>query len=1074
MSPDGSPTDEPRGPIAYMAGNGVAANLLMVAILVAGLVALTGLEREAWPTVPFNQIEVSIAYPGATPEEVEESIVAKVEEQVESLDDVKAVKSIAAPGMASIRVEMKSGTDIDQALDDVKSAVDRIQSFPAAAERPVIREMTNRQSMIRLIVYGDISEHSLKELAHRIEDEFASLPSISQVETSGVRNYEISIEVPLHRLRALGLTLDDIADTIRRSSMELSAGSIETRESQVRVRTLGQRYDQQDYEDIVVLSRSDGTVVRLGDIAAVHDAFEDVDLIVRHQNRPAAYIEVYRAEGEKVMDVATAVQAHLADAIIPSLPDGVGITVWNDESQSYAERADLLLKNGLLGLLLVFLALALFLEIRLALWVAAGLAIAGIGTLAVMLVLDLAINTISLFSFVLAIGIVVDDAIVVAEHIHYERKQGRSGLAAAIRGARRIKVPLTFAVLTSVAAFTPLLFIPGGVGEVWSALPVILIAILLISLIESLLVLPNHLSHLHGPEWTPAHAVDRFFAHTQTQTDRLLNRFVEGPLDRALHFATDQPLVTLSGAAGLLILSVSLLPAGIVATTFTDAMEGDFVTATLEMPDGTTAQRTYEVAANLEAAGRRVIERLDRTRPEGAPTLLSGSMITVGQGPRVEGGGLDPKPTLRPEAHIATVEFKLLSAQQRQISTSQVAQAWREEVGILPHVRGIVFSGKIIDLGNPIEAVLSHPDPDRLGGVADAVVHGLRGVAGVYDVRSDHTPGVREIQMELRPEARTLGLTLEALALQTRAAFFGAEALRVQRGREEVRVYVRLPEDERDAITDIEGYLIRTPGGAEVPLSRVARLHSGSSPPTIRRKDGQRVVTVTADVDASVISGNEANRILADSILADLVATEPDLAYTFGGEQQQQLESLGSLYRGFVIALFMIFILLAVPLRSYVKPFIIMAVIPFGIIGAIMGHWILGLAMGAVSFMGIFGLSGVVVNDSLVMLDFIDQRQREGDPARVAIIEGAKGRFRPILLTSITTFLGFTPLLLERAIQAQFLIPFAASMGFGIMITTGLLMLIVPALSVLHLRAAALLGRSAETPDAPAQNPVAN
>ncbi len=1074
MSQDASPTAEPHGPIAYMAGNGVAANLLMVAILMAGLVSLTGLEREAWPTVPFNQIEVSIAYPGTTPEEVEESIVVKVEEQVESLDDVKAVKSIAAPGMASIRVEMKSGTDIDQALDDVKSAVDRIQSFPAGAERPVIREMTNRQSMIRLILYGDISERSLKELAHRIEDELASLPSISQVETSGVRNYEISIEVPLRRLRALGLTLDDVADTIRRSSMELSAGSIETRESQVRVRTLGQRYDQQDFEEVVVLSRSDGTVVRLGDIATVHDAFEDVDLIVRHQNRPAVYIEVYRAEDEQVMDVATAVQAHLAETVIPSLPDGVGITVWNDESQSYSERADLLLKNGLLGLLLVFLALALFLEIRLALWVAAGLAIAGIGTLAVMLVLDLAINTISLFSFVLAIGIVVDDAIVVAEHIHYERKQGRSGLDAAIRGARRIKVPLTFAVLTSVAAFTPLLFIPGGVGEVWSALPVILIAILLISLIESLLVLPSHLSHLHGPEWTPSNAIGRFFAHTQTQADRLLNRFVEGPLDRGLRFATAQPVVTLAGAVGLLILSVSLLPAGIVATTFTDAMEGDFVTATLEMPDGTTAQRTYEVAADLEAAGHRVIKRLERDRPEGAPPLLSGSMIAVGQGPRVEGGGLDPKPTLRPEAHIATVEFKLLSAQQRSISTSEVAQAWRDEVGILPYTRGIVFSGKIIDLGNPIEAVLSHPDPDRLGGVADAVVHGLRGVAGVYDVRSDHTPGVREIQMELRPEARTLGLTLEALALQTRAAFFGAEALRVQRGREEVRVYVRLPEDERDAITDIEGYLIRTPGGAEVPLSRVARLHSGSSPPTIRRKDGQRVVTVTADVDVSVISGNEANRILADSILADLVAAEPDLAYTFGGEQQQQLESLGSLYRGFVIALFLIFILLAVPLRSYVKPFIIMAVIPFGIIGAIMGHWILGLAMGAVSFMGIFGLSGVVVNDSLVMLDFIDQRRREGDPARVAIIEGAKGRFRPILLTSVTTFLGFTPLLLERAIQAQFLIPFAASMGFGIMITTGLLMLIVPALSMLHLRAAALLDRNAETPDAPAQNQTAN
>ena len=1043
-----------------MAGNSVATNLFMLAILFAGLVALTGLEREAWPTVPFNQIEVSLAYPGATPEEVEESIVVKIEEQVEALEDVKAVKSIAAPGMASVKIEVQSGTDINQAMDDIESAVNRIQSFPASAERYEIKELTNRQSLIRLIVYGNVSKHSLKELAYQIEDSLASLPSVSQVETSGIRDYEISIEVPLHRLRALGLTLGDVANTIRRSSLELSAGRIETRESQVRVRTLGQRYDQQDFEEIVVLSRNDGTVVRLGDIAEVHDGFEDIDLIVQHQNQPAAYIEIYRADGEHVMDVATTVQEHISNVIVPSLPDGVEISIWNDDSQTYSERVNLLLKNGLLGLMLVLIALALFLEIRLALWVAAGLAISGIGTLAVMLVFDIAIYTISLFAFVLSIGIIVDDAIVVAEHIHYERKRGKPGVIAAIRGARRIKVPLIFAVLTSIVAFTPLLFIPGGIGEVWGALPVILISMLAISLVESLLILPNHLSHLHGPEWTPTSAIDRFFSRTQNHVDHLLRKFVEGPLDRGLRFATGQPPITLAGAIGIFILSISLLPAGIVATNFAGAIESDYVTATLEMPDGTTAQRTYEVATELEAAGLQVIERLSRDRPEGSPPLLSGSTVTVGQGPRVEGGGLKPRLSLRPKANIASIEFKLLSAQERQISTEEVVQAWRDEVGVLPYVRGIVFSGELIDFGSPIEAVLSHPDPERLGQIADSVVNGLRGIGGVYDVRADHTPGIREIQLELRPEARTLGLTLEDLAQQTRAAFFGAEALRVQRGREEVRVYVRLPEDERNAITDIEGYLIRTPSGAEVPLSQVAQLHSGTSPPTVRRKDGQQVVTVTADVDDTVISGNEANRILADSILAELVTTDPGLTYTFGGEQQQQIESLDALYRGFVIALFMIFALLAIPLRSYAKPFIIMAVVPLGIVGAIMGHWILGIAMSAISFMGVLGLSGVVVNDSLVMMDFIDQRLREGDPAETAIIEGAKGRFRPIFLTSVTTFLGFTPLILERAIQAQFLIPFAASLGFGIMITTAMLMFVVPALSAVHLRVLSRRGRS--------------
>ena len=1052
MSSDSGPHTEPSGPIAYMAGNSVAANLLMWAIIAAGLVSLTGLEREAWPTFPFYHVEVSMPYPGATPEEVEESIIAKIEDQVSGLDDVKAVKSVAAPGMASVRIQMDSRTDMARALDDIESAVNRVQSFPAGADRPQFREMTNRQSMMRLIVYGDVPERSLKELAYQIEDDLTMLPSVSQVEVSGVRKYEISIEVPLHRLRALGLTLPDIANTIHRSSLDLSAGSIDTQESQVRVRTLGQNYDQQDFEDIVLLSGSDGTVLRLGDIAEVRDGFQETDLIVRHQNHPAVFVEVYRADDEHVMDVATIVREHLANEVVPALPDGVGITIWNDESQAYEERAALLLKNGILGLLLVLIALSLFLEIRLALWVAFGIVVSGLGALAVMLVLDFAINTISLFSFVLAIGIVVDDAIVVAEHIQYERKRGTPGVAAAIRGTRRIKVPLIFAVLTSVVAFVPLLFIPGGVGKVWESLPVILIAMLLVSLVESLLVLPNHLSHLRDPEGVSTRAFSRLFTRIQGRADVLLNRFVQGPLDRALRFATDQPVVTMAGAVGMLVLSISLVPAGIIPTTLAADVEGDYATVTLDMPDGTTASRTYEVAKELEASGHRVIERLSWDRPKDAPPLLSGVIVTVGQRPRIQGGGLNPAPTLNPEANIATIEFKLLSAQQRRVSTVAFVQAWREEVGVLPYVRGITFSGELIDLGNPVEAVLSHPDPERLAQIADSVVDGLRGVGGVYDVRSDHTPGIPEMQLELRPEARTLGLTLEALAGQTRAAFFGAEAVRVQRGREEVRVYVRLPADERNAITDVEGYLLRTPSGAEVPLTSVASLNPGVSPPAVRRRDGQRVVTVTADVDPTVISGGEANSILADSILADLIAMYPDLTYTFGGEQQEQLESLGALYRGFAIALLMIFVLLAIPLRSYTKPFIIMAFLPFGFIGVILGHWVLGVALSAVSFMGIFGLSGVAVNDSLVMIDFIDQKIREGTPVRTAIIEGAKGRFRPIMLTSVTTFLGFTPLILERSIQAQFLIPFAASLGCGILFATAILMMVVPALYAIQLR----------------------
>ena len=1042
---------EPPGPIAYMASNGVAANLLMLVILAAGLVSLTGLERESWPVLDFYTIEVSMAYPGANPEEIEESIVIKIEDQVSGLEDVNTVRSVAAPGIASVRVEMNSGADMAQALNDVESAVARIQTFPANAERPEIREMTSRQSIIRMILYGDMSERSLKELAHRIEEEFTALPEVSLADVSGIREYEISIEVPGQRLRALGLTLDDIANTVRANSLDLSAGSIDTSEAQVRVRTLGQRYVQQEFEDIALLAQDDGTVLRLGDIAAVRDGFQDTDIIVRHRNQPAVFIEIYRSESEQVMDVATAVYEHLADVVEPSLPEGAGISIWNDESGAYSERAALLLKNGSLGLLLVFVALALFLQIRLAIWVTVGLATAFVGALAVMLLFDVALHAISLFIFVLAIGIIVDDAIVTADSIFKERNQGLSGVAAAIRGTRRIRIPLTFAVLTSIAAFIPLLFIPGAIGDVWRALPIIVIGMLVISLVESLFILPAHLSHLPGPDWRPTNLVDRFFSATQGMVDRGLQAFVEGPLDRALKFTTAQPLVIVAGAIGALIVSVSLVPAGLIAVIFADVVEGNSVTASLEMPEGTTASRTWEVARELEASGLRVIERFSAEQPDGSPDLLDGSMLVVGQRPRLEGGGVASQPSLNPAANLGTVEFKLISAQVRDITTREVAQAWRDEAGTLPQTRGVVFSGDLIDFGNPIEAILSHPDPEQLVEHAESVVAGLRDIEGVFDIRSDHTPGVREIQLELRPEARTFGLSLQDLAAQARAAFFGAEALRIQREGEEVRVYARLPEAERDSITDIEEYIIRTPSGAEVPLRQVATMKSGNSPPAIARRDEQRVVTVAGDIDTDVISAGEANGLLTGTILANLIEEDPDLSYILGGEQQVQADSLGSLYRGFALAMLLIFALLAIPLRSYTKPFIIMSIIPFGLIGVMFGHFILQVPVSATTIMGVLGLSGVIVNDSLVMVDLIDQKVLDGASPRNAVIEGAKGRFRPILLTSVTTFMGFTPLILDRSIQAQFMMPFAASIGIGILITTFVLMLLVPAISTIHL-----------------------
>lgn len=1042
------PSREARGPIAYMARNGVAANLLMFFILAAGFFSLRGLVQEVFPEISLDRVVISVPYPGATPDEVEESILRKIEERIEAVDDIKEVRSTAAEGRGSVVVEFQLGADIDRALDDIKAQVDRIQTFPAGAERPEVSELTNRQSVIRLVLFGDVGERTLKEVAYRTEDGLSALPVVSYVETTGIRDYEISVEVPLHQLRALGLTLGDIAGAVRGGSLDLSAGSIDTRDEEVRIRTTGQNYTQHDFEDIIVLSRVDGTVVRLGDIAEVRDGFRDVDLITRYEGQPAVYVEVFRTSDEKVLDIVEAVEEHLEEEVIPSLPAGVGLEVWNNTGEIFESRLGLLVKNGLIGLALVILSLALFLDLRLAFWVAVGIAVSFVGTFAVMSWLGVSVNMMTLFAFILAVGIVVDDAVVVGENIYAEREKGWRGVDASIRGTRRITGPVIFAVLTTVVAFCPLFFVPSTMGRLMTMLPVIVISVLVFSLVESLLVLPNHLSHMPRPGRQRRRSRDHLVARIQRGVDRALKRFMAGTLDRSLRLATAQPGLVIASGVALIILSVAMVPAGIIRVNFMPAVEADLVTATLEMPEGTPAERTSDMADFVEASGHRAIARLS---PERVGSLLEGVNVTVGQEAR-QMRPVGSGPEADPRANLAAVEFKLVTAEFRDVSAAEFQQAWRDELGPLPEARALTITAELLDFGFPVHVELSHPDPGRLTSVADTLMERLRAFEGVFDVRADQDQGLREIQLDLRPEARTMGLTLDALARQVRSAFFGNEAVRVQRGREEVRVYVRLPEEERNTIADVEEYLVRTPMGGEVPLGRVASVRLGSSPTTIRRTDGERAITVTADVDREVVTGGEVTEQLAASVLPQLAALEPGLSHSFGGEQQEQVESFGALAGGFALALLAIYALLAVPFGSYTKPLIVMAAIPFGIIGAIAGHLLLGLPMSMMSMFGVIGLSGVVVNDSLVMIDFINDRLRRGMPGREAIIDGAKARFRPILLTSVTTFLGVAPLVFERSLQAQFLVPMAASLGFGILFATAVLMMIVPALTMVHHR----------------------
>jgi len=1037
-----------RGAVAYMARNGVAANLLLFLLVVAGIASLGSLVQEVFPEFSLDTISVSVAYPGATPDEVEEAIVRKIEEQIKAVEGIKQITATASEGVGSVSVELKLGTDVSRALDDIKAEVDRIVTFPVGAERPEVRELTNRQSALRLAISGDVPERTIKEVAYRVEDALSDLPEVSYVETSSIRPYEISIEVPQDRLRALGLTLGQIADAVRQGSLDLSGGTLRTTDEEVRVRTLGQNYDQADFEDIIVVSTLDGTTLRLGDIATVRDDFQDTDLVAQFNGRPAAIVEVFRTSDERVLDIVSAVTRALDAEITPTLPEGISLDIWENSATVLEGRIGLLLKNAFLGLALVLISLTLFLDIRLAFWTAVGIGVSFVGTLAIMLLLGVSVNVLSLFGFILAIGIVVDDAIVVGENIFAERERGTGPLDSAVRGAMRIRGPVTFAVLTTVAAFSPLLFVPGVLGKILGAIPIIVISVLALSLVESLFILPNHLSHLPPPGQSSHSKFGRFFERVQTYFDGGLKRFVNGPLDAALRFATGRPSIVVASGIGLLVLAFALVPAGLLRISFFPEVGGDVVSANLELPVGTPSERTREAAERLVAGARAAAEQLEAERPDDAAPLIEAIFMTVGSrpaggGPGGGGGGASG-------SNLAAVQVKLLESEERDLPARVFEDLWRDKVGPLPQARSLQFASSLINAGAAVQVELSHPETARLDAISEQVVTELGSFQGVFDIKTDADAGLREVQLELLPAARTLQLTLDDVARQVRSAFFGQEALRVQRGREDVRVYVRLPEGERDAIGDVEGYRVRTPGGGEVPLDRVAQVSFGTSPTSISRKNGQRTLTVTARVDEQVVSGAEVTGALRSGLLAQLRASDPRLSVSYGGEQQEQADSFGAIGRGFIVALFVIYALLAIPFGSYTQPLIIMAAIPFGIVGAFIGHLLLGLPVGLLSLFGIIGLSGVIVNDALVMIDFINEQRAQGADPYQSIVDGAKARFRPIMLTSLTTFLGVAPLVFERSVQAQFLIPMAAALGFGILFGTAILMMVVPALMALQ------------------------
>jgi len=831
---------------------------------------------------------------------------------------------------------------------------------------------------------------------------------------------------------------------VRTTSVDLPGGSLEPVNGQMLLRTNGQAYREQEFEDITLRSSTDGALLKLGDVATVVDGFEDTDQQSRFDNERTVLVQIFRVGNESALAIAETVRNYVAKKNA-EMPQGISLTTWQDDSRVLLARLNLLLNNGIVGFMLVFIALALFLKLKLAIWVVIGMLISFFGAFWMMPYFDVTINLLSLFAFILVLGIVVDDAIVVGENIYTHIENDGGGVNSAIRGAQRVGVPVVFAVLTTVAAFTPLLTIPGNTGKFLKVIPIIAISTLLFSLIESLFVLPTHLSHVKNTsQIANRNGLQGWWSRIQDRFSSALKRFANNQYRKTLAVALSHRTNVVAGALGLLIVTISLVGMGWVKFTFMPDVEADNVVAFIEMPQGTSVEATAAVVKRLENAANQVQKEFE----EESGAVVEHMLSTIGDQPFISnaagpGGGK----SFNGGSHLAEVNLQLLPAEDRSATSPQIARRWRELTGTIPGIESLSFNSSLFGIGAAINFELAGNDYQQLTAAADALKLKLADYPGTFDITDSFQDGKREMKLSLKPEAETLGLTLADLARQVRQAFYGEEAQRIIRGRDEVKVMIRYPESARRSRGDLENMRIRTPGGLEVPFGVVAAVEEGRGFSTINRANRKRTVNVTSDVDMSIGNSSEIVGAIKADVLPALIRTYPGINFSLEGEQAEQAETIGGIQRGFVFALLIIYVLLAIPFRSYVQPLIVMSAIPFGLIGAIGGHLLLGMNLTILSFFGIVALTGVVVNDSLVMVDFINRARERGHDAIVdAVKEAGVARFRPILLTSVTTFAGLTPLLLERSLQAQFLIPMAISLAFGVLFATSITLILVPTL----------------------------
>ena len=1018
-------SSERKGIIAWFAYNPVAANLLMLVIIVVGLGSALNIQRAMFPMLDIKMIVIDLAYPGAAPEEVEQGLVLKIEEAINDLDGIKRVESDSFESAAMMMIEPHDGIELRKLMTDIQNRVDAIQHFPEEAEKPVISQPELLFPALTLQLSGDIGERSMKSLADELRRELLTYPSISAASVVGAREYEISVEISEPLLREYHLSLGDVANIISASSLDLPAGSVRTENGEIMLRTMGQAYVQQDFEAILLKTWPDGTRLMLGDIATVKDGFVDAQGFAAFNGQYSLGINVFAMGKQDIIETADAAKAFVVDKA-HQLPEDVSLTIWGDSTYYLKGRLSMMLKNLALGALLVFIILALFLEIKLAFWVMMGIPVCFLGAMTLIntAYIDASLNMISIFGFILVLGIVVDDAIIMGESAYAEQEEHGHSIKSVVDGVYRVATPATFGVLTTIMAFLPSLFIQGVFGAFPEACGWVVILCLCFSLVESKWILPAHLAHSKPARNRILLKIDA----VQEKVNKRLRFFIDFRYKPFMLKCVKNRYMTLAFFLSLLVLSVGLLAGGAVRTVLAPDTPGEFLTVELRMSQGVPEERTQQVVSEIAQA---------------FSTMEENYLLEIGEDEQL----LEHMATYVFDRINGRIDVELTREDKRSISTREVEQRWRDTVGQIHGAE--VFAVTSVEgpsFGPSIAFDLMHRDFATLSKAAADFEEALRHYEGLYDIRNGVSNTTDEFHLDVLPEAESLGITRFDLGSQVRHAFYGAEAQRVQRGMDEVKVMVRYPKADRENVNALKNMYIRTPSGDEVPFQTVAQLDVKQGLIKATRINYQRAAELTAEANKRMVEPDRIMKDIETNLIPELQKKYPGLTYGISGAADEEAKLAVSMIVGFGLALFGVYALLAIPTKSYLQPLIIMGVIPFGMIGAIFGHWVMGHPLSMMSLMGVIALSGVVVNDSLIMVDFVNKAIAEGKERFDAVVDAGTRRFRAILLTSLTTFFGLAPMLLEKTAQAESMVPMAISLAYGIVFATVITLLLIPCL----------------------------